>query len=133
VAWRDVSAPESVAVGEELIVTATVRNDGETPWTSTGPVPVNLGYHWLDQDGEVVRFEGQRTVLPKEVAPGARAEVTMTVVPPEEPGRYTLELDLVREKVAWFSRRGAKTRRLEIEVTPAVAALESLEPEAETE
>ena len=96
-------------------------------------MPVNLGYHWLDRNGDAVSFEGYRTALPKEVTPGTRAEVTMIVETPEQPGLYTLELDLVREKVAWFSRRGGKTRRLEIEVTPALDGDGPRETPTETE
>ncbi len=77
---------------------------------------VNLAYHWLDVDGESVLFEGKRTAFKNEVSPGETVEVEMIVETPEEPGSYILELDLVRERIAWFSRRGADTHRLEIVV-----------------
>jgi hypothetical protein len=122
VTWEAVEAPDSVAARSEMQVTTTLRNDGETAWSSQGAIPVNLGYHWLDAAGETLRYEGTRTAFREQVEPGATTEVTMTVLAPDEPGLYTLELDLVRERIAWFSRRGAATERVQVEVTEAVAA-----------
>lgn len=119
VSWRSVSAEERTEPGGTVLLLATVRNDGKTPWSSDGPVPVNLAYHWLDQDGGTVDFEGQRTALPEQIEPGMMVEIPMRVKAPRRPGRYVLVLDLVRENVAWFSSRGADTHRVEIEVAPA--------------
>lgn len=122
VTWRRVAADSQVAPGAVLHVLARLRNDGETPWSSTGPVGVNLAYHWLDADGNAVLFEGERTSFPDEIAPKETTEVMMSITAPPQPGRYTLQLDLVREKVAWFSRRGAATYSLEVDVDPAATS-----------
>ncbi len=121
VGWRSVDGVESIAPGATLDLRVTVRNDGETPWSSRGPLAVNLGYHWLDGAGEIVLFEGRRTAFAEEVAPGATVEVEMAVEAPDRPGSYTLELDLVRERISWFSRRGADTHRVAVEVVEAVS------------
>ena len=125
VTWEAVAAPKSVIAGEVLHLLATIRNDGKTPWSSDGAVPVNLAYHWLDSSGGTVLFEGQRTAFAEEVEPEMAIEVMMAVRAPDSPGRYRLILDLVREKVAWFSRRGAATHELAIEVTTAELPTES--------
>ncbi len=122
VTWLSVSAEESAAAGDDLLLLATVRNDGETPWSSQGPVPVNLAYHWLTPSGDTVEYEGKRTPFPEPVEPGTSIELPLRIRTPPTPGDYLLELDLVRERVAWFSTRGADTHRLEVEVLPSGSA-----------
>ena len=55
-----------------------------------------------------------RTVLPADLGPGASEVVPLHVVPPAEPGRYELRLELVHEGVGVF----AQTAPLELEVEP---------------
>ncbi|MDP8910683.1 MAG: hypothetical protein M3M94_01295 [Actinomycetota bacterium] len=43
-----------------------------------------------------------RTPFPAAVPPGCVELVPVHVVPPNAPGRYVLELDLVQEHVRWF-------------------------------
>lgn len=59
--------------------------------------------------------EGPRSALPASLEPGESELAPVTVVAPEWPGRYELELDLVHEDVRWLGV-GTKT---EIEVVPA--------------
>lgn len=122
VSWKSVAAPATVGAGGTIRLQAELRNDGDSPWSSRGPMAVNLGYHWLDPDGVTVLFEGRRTAFAEEVAPATTVRVEMEIQAPEAPGSYVLELDLVRERIAWFSRRGANTYKLPVEVEPAGAA-----------
>ncbi len=125
VSWLSVEPPERVAAGSTVTVRASLRNDGETPWVSRGPVAVNLGYHWLDADGGSLFFEGKRTAFREEVAPADTVEVEIAVQAPDRPGRYVLELDLVRERISWFSNRGAETYRLAVDVEAPAEAVDS--------
>ena len=52
--------------------------------------------------GSTAIFDGARTRLPARVVPGETIMVTVEILPPPEPGRYVLVLDLVREGVRWF-------------------------------
>ncbi len=125
VTWVSVTGDTRAAAGGTLSLVAVVRNDGQSSWSPSAPLPVNLGYHWLDADGNKLPTESLRTPFPADVGRGKSAGVEMQIRAPETPGRYTLELDLVRERVSWFSRRGADTHRLEVEVVPAETAPEA--------
>ncbi|MEE8137251.1 MAG: hypothetical protein V3T81_00015, partial [Thermoanaerobaculia bacterium] len=48
---------------------------------------------------------GKRTALPSDLPSRHRVRVSQAVTAPSAPGVYTLSLDLVREKVSWFSER----------------------------
>jgi glycosyl transferase-like sugar-binding protein len=63
---------------------------------------VRLSYHWRDGDGDLLVYEGERSPLPASLRAGEAALAPVTVVAPDEPGHYLLELDLVHELVRWF-------------------------------
>lgn len=116
--WREAGLPETLTVGDVVDVPVAVVNRSEHPWPSDGPTRVKVSYHWTTPDGEPVVRNGERTDLPEPVEPGAAVRVTVPVTAPEEPGTYVLEMDLIREHVAWFGDRGATTRRTTVEVRP---------------
>ena len=55
--------------------------------------------------------------LPRDVAPGQSAEVQAAFGLPEQAGRYSLRLDLVADKIAWFSQLGSPATDVEMIVT----------------
>ncbi len=97
-----------------------VRNVGRSRWNSWGGrYPIHLSYHWLDRDGGAVVWDGMRTPLPADIAPGARVTAALLVETPEVPGRYLLQPDVVQEAVGWASqRRGGGGVARPVEVTP---------------
>jgi phosphoglycerol transferase MdoB-like AlkP superfamily enzyme len=101
-AWSLVHAepPVRAWAGRSGTLEVTVRNEGTEAWSSERGD--RLSYRWRDLAGHVVVGEGERTLLPHEVAPGETVTLAMRVVGPPAPGRHVLELDLVREHVAWF-------------------------------
>ncbi len=95
--------PQSLEAGRTVSLTVTVQNTGSTAW---GPEQgFSLSYHWLDEKGGTVVWDGRRTHLPEVVAPGARVTVEARVQAPARPGRYGLQWDVVQEGVCWISRR----------------------------
>src|SRR2546430_502510 len=44
-ATYSISATTAVLLGESRTVAVTVTNNGNVPWSATGPNPVNLAYH----------------------------------------------------------------------------------------
>ena len=60
--------------------------------------------------------EGIRTQLAADLASRRTVDLTLCVIPPDEPGTYLLELDMVREGVTWFSESGSPGPKLTIEV-----------------
>ena len=92
--------------GTALELPVRLRNRGSErfPWGDWSP-PVRLSYHWLDGAGGAVVFDGERTLLPADLAPGGEAVVPARVGTGQlEPGEYILEIDLVHEGVRWFGR-----------------------------
>jgi hypothetical protein len=71
---------------------------------------VNLSYHWTTEGGQTVVWDGARTKLPGDVAPGQSVQVQANVTFPTAAGRYFIKWDLVQEGVAWFSSKGVPTR-----------------------
>ena len=82
--------------------------NGHATWPRESPDGfglVRLGAHLTPMDGGSAILDYGRADLPRDLAPGASAEVRLELTAPSEPGRYRIELDMVREGVAWFSSR----------------------------
>jgi hypothetical protein len=107
-AWyrAEVSAPRelSFATGSRTPVAIQLRNAGGATWDSTTAQPFRFSYHWLMADEDVVvSWEGLRTPLPAQVAPGTRLALTAIVEAPPEPGDYRLMWDVEQTHRLWFS------------------------------
>jgi hypothetical protein len=125
-------------LGDYTTVDVRVENLGDDTWPhglSGGPL-IAVGGRWL-RDGSVE--EGLHTPLPADLPPGGSQIVPAAIVAPPEPGRYTLELDLVHEHARWFdcavrTEVEIKAPRVVAVLDPGsldglVAALETLDPE----
>jgi hypothetical protein len=96
---------------------ATARVELENAGSVTWSREILLGYHWLDDRGNPLVWDGERTALPQ-LAPGERTEVQANVRGPIPPGRYGFAFDLVAEHRAWFSELGGDELRTMIDVAP---------------
>ena len=96
-------------IGQTIAVPVTVTNTGQGVFPAAGPTPVDLSYHWYDQIGKPVLFEGLRTKLPADLRPGQAVALQAQVQSPPNGGSYQLRFDLVQEGVAWFSSKGTAT------------------------
>ncbi|SDW03624.1 Wzt carbohydrate-binding domain-containing protein [Nitrosomonas communis] len=107
----------SVITEETFNLSVRLRNDSAEVWGSTLFNPIKLSYHWLDQAGNIVVFEGKRTPLTmREILPGQTYTTQMQVVAPNTPDRYRLMLLPVQEKHCWFDKCGFTPGVLEFEV-----------------
>ena len=95
-----------------------VKNTGGEVWYGDAPeMPVDVGYRWLDKNGNFLKFEGTRAHLDKPyLAPGGSASATLTVTAPSQPGSYTLCVSMVNEGFAWFDDMGGTPLRLPVKV-----------------
>ena len=94
--------PRFVAAQQrEMPVRFRNRGHESFPWGDWSP-PVRAAYHWFTPDGDPFVYEGDRTLLPSTLGAGREIIVPLHIVAPSEPGRYTLEIDLVHEGVRWF-------------------------------
>src|SRR5438045_921747 len=87
-----------------------LENAGTAPWRE-----LKLSYHWLDQLGNPILWDGIRTELPA-LAPAARMEIAAAVRAPIPPGPYRLAFDLVLEHRFWLSELGNQPLDLPVEV-----------------
>lgn len=97
--------------------TAHIVNAGIAEWlpSDVSPGGVSLGAH-LYRDGVLVDFEFLRipiSTIP--VMPNERMTVH-GLIPPLEPGAYTLEFDCVADRVSWFMQAGSKTTRVPLSI-----------------
>ncbi len=123
VEWSDDHIPSEMQAGKEYNVTATIKNTGNQPWPSkalpgTAANQVVVSYHWLPENGtKPVVFEGARTPLPHDVAPGESLTLKdIHVLAPSGPGSYKLQITLLQELVAWFDQQGADTIIVSVKV-----------------
>jgi hypothetical protein len=89
----------------------SLENAGTAAWRG-----LNLSYHWLDERGNPIVWDGIRT--PVDAAPGERLQVEADLRGPIPPGRYKLALDLVDERRYWLAELGNHSPTLDVEVAP---------------
>ncbi len=134
------------AVGAAVV---RLENAGSAPWrTENDRTGVHLSYHWLDERGNPIVWDGIRTALERPVAPGERLEAELRIRGPIPPGRYRLAVDLVDEGRLWFEEIGNARLERDSQVEPRIgralsarggdpealaAQQEALVPEAEAE
>jgi cell division protein FtsN len=117
--------PGEMTVGQRLLAAVSFKNASPRTWpskpNSKGLNAVNLSYHWLDQKDRPVVFDGLRTPLPHDLSPGEAVQLNAAIQAPDQPGRYTLEVTLVQEGVAWFPERDGDKIAVPVKVSEAAA------------
>ncbi len=93
-----------------------VQNVSNVVWPAKGPSPVYFSYHWLDSDGKVVVWDGERTPLPHDLQPGQSVLLTAKVRAPDSEANYVLRATMVQEGIAWFEDRGARPVDVQVRV-----------------
>lgn len=115
-----VDCPSSVRSASSVCVELRVTNLGQRkwPWGWDAAPAVRVSYHW-SLDGEMVNFDGLRTVLTHPVPPGGAIELTAIVQVPEDArcvdGSNQLVFDVVADGDRWF---GCETS-VPVTVTPS--------------
>src|SRR6476646_1598846 len=104
-------------------LTVEVENAGSAAWRTRGAEEgLFLSYHWLDERGNPIVWDGLRTPLGEAVEPGARVRRELTVRAPIPPGRYRFAVDLVEEHRFWLAELGNQTYEEDVDVAPRDAA-----------
>jgi hypothetical protein len=99
--------PSEVHCNSQMVIPATIYNDTTTYW-GEGRYPIRVSYHWLDNDGKMVVFDGYRTQLGQNgsgLVPEGFMKLGIHVTAPSQPGNYQLQITLVQEGVTWFNNR----------------------------
>lgn len=101
-----ITPPSPCRVDDRFEVTVRLDLGVRTVFNSNEPAPVHLSYHWLDDAGDTVVFDGERTRLsPWLSGPGAEA-YTISGTTPSRAGTHVLRLTLVQEGHRWFDADG---------------------------
>lgn len=111
--------PRAGRVGHAVV---RLENAGTAAWRSRGEAGVQVAYHWLDDRGNAIVWDGVRTALPRSVAPGEATEVELRLLAPQPPGRYRLAFDLVEEFRFWFAEVGSSPLEIDVDVRPPIDA-----------
>jgi hypothetical protein len=120
--WRSLErAP--VEAGALNHVTLEVENAGSATWRTRGVEDgLFLSYHWLDERGNAIVWDGDRTPLDRDVAPGETLRQQIALRGPIPPGRYRLAVDLVEERRFWLAELGNAALEEDVDVTPRDAS-----------
>jgi hypothetical protein len=110
VRWLEVDVP-AVPAGAKTQLRVQLENAGTAPWRA-----LNLAYHWLDDRGNPIVWDGVRT--PVDGAPGERRTLSAELRGPIPPGRYRLALDLVDEHRFWLAELGNHSPTFDVDVEP---------------
>lgn len=111
--------PTTVKCSEHFSVNVEVNNQSDCTWFGYGNRPVFLSYHWLDEEGHYIIFDGVRSQLNKdksELLPGQILCTTINIAAPQLSGRYKLIATLVQEHICWFEQKGFKPAEINIKV-----------------
>lgn len=102
-----------VSGNNKIKLKINVKNNTPNLFSSTqSKVVTNAAYHLLDEEGNMIQFDGQRT--PIEILPYEEEEIELEVVLPEESGHYIVRPDVVCEGVAWMGDHGASTTDIKV-------------------
>ena len=113
-------ALEEARAGTLARARVELENVGSATWRDD----VCAAYHWLDELGNPIVWDGLRTPLPREVAPGDSLELELRVRVPMPPGRYRFAIDLVAERLAWFAELDGERPEGEVDVLPRIETLD---------
>ena len=120
--WRQGRLPSAGATGRSTTRTrarsAARASSSRTPARVAWRDGIRLAYHWLDERGNPIVWDGERTPLPAARARRARDGRARACARRSRPGRYRFALDLVAEHRAWFSELGSEIAAADVEVLP---------------
>jgi glycosyltransferase involved in cell wall biosynthesis/SAM-dependent methyltransferase len=108
-----------VRAGSEFFVPLEIENTGDTLWlVAPRPQPgiVQIAVKVLNSDGIQVSEQHGSPPFAQAVAPGETRTLVAHHPAPDEPGLYTLKIDLVDQNIAWFEDRGSTALTLQLNV-----------------
>jgi hypothetical protein len=106
---------DQVQAGALAQASVALQNEGTAHWRG-----LNLSYHWLDDRGNPIVWDGLRADVA--AAPGERVERELEIRGPIPPGAYRLAFDLVDEHRFWLAELGNFAPQIDLVVAPRDAA-----------
>jgi len=96
--------PQMMEPNHHYTLQVRLCNRGKECFKSLLPNPVYISYHWLDQNGEPVVFDGIRTPIQPPIPPMSMRDVSVEIITPHDGGEYILQITLVQEFQFWFEQ-----------------------------
>jgi hypothetical protein len=108
-----------VRAGTRQVAVVELENAGSATWRTRGPREgLFLAYHWLDQRGNPIVWDGERTALAREVEPGETLRQEIGLRGPIPPGAYRLSVDMLEEHRFWLAELGNAPHEEDVDVLP---------------
>ena len=121
VRWGERLDVPTLRAGALSVARVELENAGTATLVPDGPQRVCVGYHFLDELGNPIVWDGLWTRLPGTIEPGQRAEAEVNVRAPIGGGRYRLAFDLVADNRFWFSEVGNPQPEVVADVQPRIS------------
>jgi hypothetical protein len=118
--WRRCEL-EPLRAGALATALVELENAGTAEWRPAGEEGIRVSYHWLDDRGNPILWDGLRTSFERAVAPGEVVRLRIRVRAAMPPGAYGLALDLVDEGRLWLEELGNRPLVVRCEVAPRIA------------
>ncbi|MFN0172909.1 MAG: NBR1-Ig-like domain-containing protein [Bryobacteraceae bacterium] len=116
----NLSAPASVGPGQAFSATLTVRNSGNTTWTSSVYDPYRPHRLGSEDPANNAKWGFSRLEMPVPVVnPGQEVSFTINATAPPEPGNYAFDWRMVEDGVEFFGQLAQRT----VEVTYAASGV----------
>lgn len=80
----------------------TVTNTGKHALASVGSLPLRLGIHGVDSNGNIVIQDAGRADFPGIIKPGGTKRVRVVLAPMSDPRATSYQVCLLQEQVAWL-------------------------------
>jgi hypothetical protein len=83
-----------------------LTNAGQAVWSSTGELPLHVGYRLIAADGRILGWEGPRSPLPVPIQPGRSLSFALALDLPTDNHlpAVAVRITLVQEMVAWWEQ-----------------------------
>ena len=106
-----------ISTAQAFTLSVEVSNETNFHWLSKGLNLTYLSYHWQNELGEFVIFEGLRSPFSALGLPCNQSlKADMQITAPLEIGKYYLILTLVKENICWFEENGFEPAKITINV-----------------
>ena len=120
VTWGSPPTIDRIRPADHRVVNVQLRNSGPARWPSTRESGLRIRAIWSDADNNVEPDRADYADFHEPVESDRIVTIPLTIRAPELPGTYKLEIDIVEEGVAVFSKMGNPT--LKTTVTVAISA-----------
>lgn len=102
---------------QTIAIPISLTNKSTDTWDSKDKDhPVFISYHLFNANGDMMEYDNIRTSFHKKIGTDDSVGVDLIVNAPSKKGEYYLEVDMVKEKVAWFKNKGSKTILISLSV-----------------